>query len=57
MDEQHRRRVGEAGGGVLDVVPVEAEGLRRERHYGIFTPEIARAITRRWISEVPSKIV
>ena len=25
--------------------------------YGIWTPEIARAITSRWISEVPSKIV
>ncbi len=25
--------------------------------YGIRTPEMARAITRRWISEVPSKIV
>jgi hypothetical protein len=27
------------------------------RAYGMCTPEIARAITRRWISEVPSKIV
>jgi hypothetical protein len=25
--------------------------------YGIWTPEIARAITSRWISDVPSKIV
>jgi len=25
--------------------------------YAIFIPEIARAITRRWISDVPSKIV
>jgi hypothetical protein len=25
--------------------------------HGIWTPEIARAITSRWISEVPSKMV
>jgi hypothetical protein len=33
--------------------------LRRRagRAYLICTPEIAREITRRWISEVPSKIV
>ncbi|MDX6679437.1 MAG: hypothetical protein QOE31_3489, partial [Solirubrobacteraceae bacterium] len=27
------------------------------RDYEIFIPEIARAITSRWISDVPSKIV
>jgi hypothetical protein len=31
--------------------------LDRRTGYGMRTPEIARAITRRWISEVPSKIV
>jgi hypothetical protein len=25
--------------------------------YAMWTPEIARAMTRRWISEVPSKMV
>ena len=55
VDEQQRRA--RARHRVLDLVPVEAQALRRDRHYGIFRPEIARAITRRWISEVPSKIV
>ena len=30
---------------------------RLRRGYGMWMPEIARAITRRWISDVPSKIV
>ena len=40
---------------------VDVRGLSRadveSTVYGIWTPEIARAITSRWISEVPSKIV
>jgi|GEM_PF-3315883 hypothetical protein len=33
-----------------------ANGLDRDRQR-MYLPEIARAITSRWISEVPSKIV
>ena len=45
--------LGERLGAFLD------SGLRRHGGlvYLIWTPEIAREITRRWISEVPSKIV
>ena len=32
-------------------------GAPRRRGYWMWTPEIARAMTSRWISEVPSKIV
>ena len=32
-------------------------GPRGSGSYGIWTPEIAREMTSRWISEVPSKIV
>ena len=41
------------------VVPVRPVRRRncRSGSYGMCTPEMARAITRRWISEVPSKIV
>ncbi len=41
------------GNGYTREYPVE----RMHRDAKIVTPEIARAITRRWISEVPSKIV
>ena len=34
-----------------------AEGVAGGGHYLICMPEIAREITSRWISEVPSKIV
>jgi hypothetical protein len=41
-------RIVRAGGG---------SSRRPDRRYGICRPEIARAMTRRWISDVPSKIV
>jgi len=52
---------------VLAVAGSKSTALRRqagraadaagEARYLIWTPEIARLMTRRWISEVPSKIV
>ena len=39
------------------VVPGSMHSDPQTPDYGIRTPEMARAITRRWISEVPSKIV
>ena len=33
------------------------QAMRLEEAHWMWTPEIARAITRRWISLVPSKIV
>ena len=66
MDENHERAL--AGTEVAHRVPVEldllemrlaadAPGRRGGRHQRILMPEIAREMTRRWISEVPSKIV
>ena len=59
MDEQQDGAA--AGGPVGDLVAVQADALvlddGRRRHHAICTPEIARAMTSRWISEVPSKIV
>jgi hypothetical protein len=40
--------------------PIVSDGVAAwlpDRGYEICKPEIARAMTRRWISEVPSKIV
>jgi hypothetical protein len=39
------------------VMRPECDRPAKFRGQAIFMPEIARAITRRWISEVPSKIV
>ncbi len=37
--------------------PIAVQLYVGQADYAIFIPEIARAITSRWISEVPSKIV
>ena len=43
---------------VAELVPVEMDlGGLDHRRQRICTPEIARAMTSRWISDVPSKIV
>ena len=43
--------------GQTAIPPTFARPEIRANDYGICRPEMARAITRRWISEVPSKIV
>ena len=57
VDEDERRPA--AARPVAELVPVEMDlrGLAHGGHQRICTPEIARAMTRRWISDVPSKIV
>jgi hypothetical protein len=37
--------------------PLRRPLLSRRKPYLTWTPEIAREMTKRWISEVPSKIV
>jgi hypothetical protein len=53
VDEHEQRPA--AARAVAQPVAVQVDLARSD--YAIFIPEIARAITSRWISDVPSKIV
>ena len=53
MDEHEQRAAATAA--VAQPIAVQLDVGQAD--YVILTPEIARAMTRRWISEVPSKIV
>ena len=54
--DQHERRSG-ARAAEAHPMPVQLTTSSQWRGHWICTPEIARAITSRWISDVPSKIV